>query len=400
MANTNVPLVDLPFFELCNQAPAASSGVAGLTTAEDGVDRFIYYLSGSNFYKYDTVADTWQTLASPNTAPFNLISLRYTGRRGFHGRVISATSSTITIPAMRGDILDGKTISIEFGSGQGQERTLTYQGQTIHDAGVVTSAGGSTLTDSTKKWRVNQWAGYTVGIYYGTDATHYRKIIYNDATTLYIVDASLQPHDPWNNQLYVAASPYAVPSATAGTQTQFMIISSTFSVDTPWSVTPNSASYFTTRTGGVYLLSGSSAAPFFTLQYYDVINDIWQTKTTPQNLLSAALATDGVLERTGKIGSVYVSSTATSATARTLTDSTLSLARDRYANYRIYISGGTGIWPEPQDCGKHTDYVHDIEKLGHYAGRYVHVSGLARLRPDLHGLGYDWQLHAGLQPRE
>lgn len=343
MANTNVALLDLPFFELCNQAPVASSAVAGMTTAEDGSDQFIYYLTTSSFFRYDTVADTWQTLATPNTAPVTTLSMRYTGRRGFHGRILGATSSTVTIPAMRGEILSGETLAIDFGVGAGQERTLTFQSQNIHDAGVLTTAGASVLTDSTKGWRVNQWAGYTVGIYFSTDATHYRKILYNDATNLYVADVNLQPHDPWNNQTYVAASPYAVPVATAGSQSNYMILSSTFSINTPWTVTPNTASYFTTRTGGIYLLSSAAAAPFYTLQYYDVINDIWQTKTVPQSLLLAALGTDCVIERTGKISSAYVSSTVTSATSRTLTDSLLTLTNDRYANYRIYISGGTGI---------------------------------------------------------
>jgi hypothetical protein len=343
MANTNVPVIDLPFFELCNQAPVITSAVSGITTSESGTDRFIYYLSTSAFFRYDTVADTWQQLASPNVAPVTALAMRYTSRRGFHGRILAATSTTVTIPAMRGPMLDGETISIEFGDGAGQERTLTFQSQNIHDAGVVTGVTALALTDTTKRWRVNQWAGYTVGIYYGTDTTHYRKILYNDTNTLYVVDANLQPHDPWNNQNYVAASPYVVPSITAGAQTNYMIISSTFSVNSAWTVTPNAASYFTTRSGGIYLLSSAAAAPFFSLQYYDVINDIWQTKTVPQGLISAALSTDFSIERTGKIGALYVSGTATSATSRTIVDSSLTLTQDRYANYRIYITGGTGV---------------------------------------------------------
>lgn len=342
MADINKPLIDLPFFELTNQALTASAATAGLATAEDGSSRYIYYASGANFQRYDTVADTWQILANIPQAPVNLIAMRYTSRRGYHGRVLSATSNTITIPAMRGEMLDGEKISIEYGTGAGQERTLTFVSETIHDAGVVTAAGATSLTDATKKWRVNQWAGYTVGIYYNTDLTHYRKILYNDATTLYVVDANLQPHDPWNNQNYIAASPYVVPAATAGAQSNFMILSTTFSIDSNWTTTPDSTSYFTTRSGGVYLLTANAAAPNFNFLYYDVANDIWQYKTTPQGLLLTALGTDASIERTGKIGSVYLTGTASSATSRTITDSTLSLVKDRYANYRMYITSGTG----------------------------------------------------------
>lgn len=344
MADINKPLLDLPFFELTSQALSGSTATSALATAEDGSSRFIYYARDSNFQRYDTVTDTWQVLSNIPVTPTNVVAMRYTSRRGFHGRVLSATSNTVTIPALRGEMLDGEKISIEYGTGAGQERTLTYVSETIHDAGTVTAATTSALTDSTKRWRVNQWAGYTVGIYFGTDATHYRKILYNDANTLYVADSNLQPHDPWNNEFYYAASPYALPTATAGTQSTFMILSTTFSVNTAWDVVPDSTSFFTTRTGGIYYVTGASsaAAPFFTFLYYDVINDIWQFKTTPQSLLLANLGTDVAIERTGKIGSVYLTGTASSATSRTITDSTLALTKDRYANYRIYITSGTG----------------------------------------------------------
>jgi hypothetical protein len=341
MPNTLSPLLDLPFFELCNQAPVATSALSAMTTVEDGASRFIYYISGSSFYRYDTQADTWQQLANPNVAPVTLVALRYTGRRGLHGRVLAATSTTLTIPGVRGPALDGETVSIEFGTGSGQERTLTYVGETIHDAGVLSSASTTVLTDSTKKWRVNQWAGYTVGITFGTDATHYRKVLYNDATTLTVADVNLLPHDPWNNQAYVAASPYALPVATAGAQSHYVISSAQFNV-TAWDTIPDRTSFFTTLTGGIYMISSAAAAPFFTLQYYDILNDVWQTKTCPQGLIGAALGTDIAIERTGKIGGSALTGTATGGTSRTLVDSTKALEFDRYRNYRIYITGGTG----------------------------------------------------------
>jgi len=344
MANTNKKMLDLPFFELLNQAPTATTALSALTTAEDGSSKFIYYLTSSTFYRYDTEADTWQQLATPNVAPVTALSMRYTKARGYHGRVIAATSGTITIPGLRGKALSGATLKILRGTGIGQETVITFTGETIHDFGVITGTTTSTLADSTKRWRVNQWAGYLVGITFGTDATQYKQILYNDSTTLYITDANLQPHEPWNNQAFVAAAPYALPVITAGLQAHYQIMSQTFSVSPSFTVTPDSSSFFTTETGGIYLLSSAAATPFYTLQYYDVIRDGWQTKTVPQGLISAALGTDFTIERTAQLGGPYVSKTGTvSATSRTLTDSGLSLTRDRYANYRIYITGGTGI---------------------------------------------------------
>ena len=345
VTNNNKDIIDLPFFELLNQAPVAASALSGMTMAEGGTDQFIYYMVGSAFYRYDLKGDTWHQLATPNTAPVTILKMRYTSRRGFHGRVLGATSGTIMMPGTRGPVLDGKTISIEYGKGAGQERVLTYVSDTVSDAGVITGTTTSTLVDSLKKWKINQWSGFTVGITFGTDVTHYRKVLYNDATTLYIADPNLQPHDPWNNQVFVAATPYALPVTTAGSQAHYQIMSSNFTVDTPWDITPDYTSFFAVRSGGIYLLSSAAATPFFTLQYYDVANDIWQTKTVPQGLILAALGTDIAAERTGKVGTVFLSGSGAtvSASNRTLVDTSKNLTADRYANHRIFITSGSGV---------------------------------------------------------
>lgn len=342
VTNNLKPQVDLPVWEWCRFAPVASATLSGMATADDGSSRFIYYFSTTTFYRYDSYADTWQQLSAPNVAPVTILSLRYTGFRGFHGRVLSATSTTIQIPGLRGPTLNGKTLKILSGTGMGQERTLTYTGETIHDMGVITGTTTSTLADSTKRWKFNQWSGYIVGITFGTNATQYKKILYNDATTLYIADANLQPHDPWNNQAFVAAAPYSVPVTTAGLQAHFQIISSTYSVSS-WTTTPDYTSFFTTTTGGIYLVSSAAAAPFFSLQYYDIIHHSWQTKTCNQGLIQAAFGTDITFERLAKTGTAFLSSTATAGGNRTLTDSTQTMTVDRYMNYRILITGGTGI---------------------------------------------------------
>ncbi len=337
--------VDLPVWEWCRFAPTGNTGVSGFTTTEDGDTRYIYYIVASFFYRYDTYADTWMQLATPNIAPTTTLSMRMTMNRGYHGRVISATASTVTIPGLRGKVFNGKKLKILQGAGQGQEKTLSFVSENIHDSGIITSvsAGANYIADSTKKWKINQWAGYMLGITYGTNNTQYKKILYNDATILYISDANLQPHDPWNNQAYQANAPYVVPSVSAGSQSHYTIFSSTYSVGTDWDTTPNNTSFFTTLTGGIYLVSSASTAPFFSLQYYDIAHDQWQTKTVPQGLILAAAGTDLVMERTGKFGTAFISGTATSVDSRNLTDSSQALTPNRYKNYRILITSGTGI---------------------------------------------------------
>ncbi len=342
LTNTSVSMVDLPFHELCNQAPVATQALGGICAQEGGSNRYIYYMSGSVFNRYDAYADTWQLLATPSVAPLTILNMSYTGNRGFHGRVISATSTTIQIPGLRGKVLDGTTLRIERGTGIGQEKTITFVGETVHDAGVITGTTTLALTDSTKKWKFNQWAGYMVGITFGTDATQYKKCLYNDATTLYFSDANLQPHDPWNNAPFVAAAPYALPVTTAGLQAHYQIMSSTFSVSA-WDVIPDATSFFTTLTGGIYMISSAAGAPFFTFQYYDVAHDSWQSKTVPQSLILAALATDVTIDRAARNQVLTNKQGAVSGTARTLTDAGQALTPGTYANHRLHITGGTGI---------------------------------------------------------
>lgn len=342
VTNNNKKMIDLPFFELCNQAPTVSSALSAMTTDETGTSPFIYYLTGSTFYRYDTRGDAWQQLATPNVTPVTALALRMTKRRGFHGRVLSATSTSVNLPSLRGAVLNGESLSILSGTGQGQTRTLTYLGETVHDAGVITATTTSSLGNGLKKWKINQWAGYTVGITFGTDATQYKKILYNDATTLYVADANLQPHDPWNNQIFVAAAPYALPVTTAGAQAHYQIMSASYSVPA-WDVVPDYTSYMTVLTGGIYLVSSAAGAPWFTFQYYDIAHDSWQTKTVPQGLIGAALGTDFSIERTGKPGSALATNLGTvSGGSRTLTDSGQSLTANRFANHRLVVTGGTG----------------------------------------------------------
>lgn len=345
MANNNKKVLDLPFFELLNQSPVTSTATSAMTATEDGDDRYIYYLNNQTFYRYDTHGDTWQQLPNSPVAMSNFVAMKYTNNRGFHGRILSATSTTVQIPSLRGSMFDGKTLKVLMGPGAGQERTLTFVSETVHDAGVMTavsSSGVFSITDSTKRWKVNQWSGYTMAITHGTDATQYKKILYNDATTLYVYNVDMQVYDPWNNSYWIAATPYAVPVAL---NSHYEIRSATYSVSA-WDTIPDYRSSFTTLTGGIFVLTSSGSAPFATLQYYDVIHGNWVYKSVPQSLFAAAVGTDATVERvprnaTGPLLSNTAAGTI-SGTSRTITDSNLNLEYDFYANYRIEITAGTG----------------------------------------------------------
>jgi hypothetical protein len=339
VTNSNKKIVDVPFFETMNFGPVATTSTSAITVAEGGGDRFIYYMTFSSFFRYDTYADTYQALAFPAVGPLIGTTLRYTRYRGFHQRVIAATSSTIQFGGLRGGILSGDELEILSGTGAGQKRTITFSSEAVHDSGFLTNANTNlSVTDSSKKWKINQWAGYTVTFTHSNAATQQRKIIYNDANTLYFGDANLLPHDPWA-ALSVAPS----VSASIGSQTSYTITSQTFTLNSNWTTTPDRTSYFTVKSGGIYFVSSSGTTPFLSLQFYDVAHDLWYTKTVPQGLVLSSIATDFAIERPSTGGTAPLTNTgAISGGARTLTDAGLTLSTDRYANYRIKITGGTG----------------------------------------------------------
>lgn len=342
VTNANKKTVDVPFFEAMNFSQFATQFIGCTTTSEGGDNRYIYaVLTSMNFVRYDTYSDTYQVLSSAPVSFNNVTTMRYTKHRGFHGRVISATGSSVQIGGLRSGVLSGYEMEILSGTGAGQKRTITLSNETIHDSGVVTAVSvNGFMTDSTKKWRVNQWAGYSVSFTFGAGGTQgVRRILYNDATTLYFSDANLQPYDPWG------AAPASVNiSATAGSQNHYTITSQTFTLSSNWTVSPDSTSFFTIRSGGIYAVSGLPAAPFFSLSYYDIASDLWYTKTTPQGLFLASLGVDISIDRPNTTNSPLLTNAgAISGGARTLTDAGLTLANDRYSNFRVKITGGTGV---------------------------------------------------------
>ncbi len=88
--------VDLPVWEWCRFAPISTTSVSALTTSRDGSNRYLYYLSSTQLYKYDTIGDAWSVL-SVGPTPSVAMSLKYVKNKGYRGNVLSATSSTLQI---------------------------------------------------------------------------------------------------------------------------------------------------------------------------------------------------------------------------------------------------------------------------------------------------------------
>ncbi len=356
LTNNLKRVVDLPIFELCNQAVTATSAISATTTADED-PRYIYYIVGALFYRYDSETDTWKQLASPMITPLVGASMKMSSYNGYRGNCLDATINTMTVAGLSGNILKGQMIRITAGLGVGQEREITaVSSTTIYDQGVATVASNSLITDSLKRWEINQYIGYQVRIIFNTGSSQVRKVLYNDANTLYFYDANYQQLETWNNTYFSAAAPYAIPVTTAGLQAHYIIESCDITVGTNWDVTPDETSSFVLFSRGIWLISSVAAAPWSSFQYYDVLSDTWTVKTALGGLLLAALGTDFSLERTGRASGNFLTGTATSGTARTITNTALALTVDDWVGYQIRITGGTGFGQRKRIVANGTNY--------------------------------------------
>lgn len=340
--------LDLPTWEWLRYAPAVSvTGISCAASADNGRfhwqhGRYIYYLiSAAAFWRYDTWTDSYQQLASPPNAPATWTRMKFCGSLGPEGLVISGGASTFTIPSFYGNAYVGFDVRIISGTGDGQRRIITSVAQpTVHDSGVVTgvvvTAGTLQLTDTLKNWTVNQYAGYTVRIHYGSGAGQTRRIIHNTNNTLHLSDITVVPYDEFAN---VAPIVPAV-SGTAGVQSHYSIESCVATVDTAWDVQPDAKSRFRIMSGQIMLLS-TQATSFALVQRYDIMTDTWFTQTANSNIYPA-VGTDGGVERCTENGSVWDRGMASAGTTTSLTDATKNWAVNEWVGRWVRIFSGTG----------------------------------------------------------
>ena len=335
--------VDMPVWEYCRFAPIVSA--AGMTLCSDPSDggRYMYYM-GATCYRYDTWSDGWQLIATPNYALTTVGTSTYQVANGYRGKVISATSTTLTMAGLQGQKLLNKKIRIVSGKGMGQERTISAVDETlIWDHGVATAASTSVITDNQtipKKWKINQWTGYQVRLVYGVGQSQVRKILYNDFNSLTVTDPNWQPYDSWNNTGFAATAPYALPVVN----TQYFIESTNVTISSPWTTIPDNTSRYMVLSGGVWFLTGKTlAAGSAAMQYYDVISDTWITKTTPGGFWPVLAQTDIALEHTGEkagtfdTGLITFVDPSTTLANRMIIDTSKNWTTERYSNYEIRL---------------------------------------------------------------
>ena len=355
--NNIKPVVDLPIWEWMRfNAAGVATDTTTWTTAEDGSDQYIYQMRGATMWKYDTISDTWMQLTSAPAAPSIFASITYSKYAGNRARVLQyVNSTTLKLPYIAGGTyLNDKGVRVYFGTGSSQENTIqSVSNEIIEDYGVATSATAAAITDTTKKWKINQWAGYTCKIVFGTGAVQQRTILYNSIDTLTFTDTNWQAYEPFDNQGFAVA-----PSASAGAQSHFEIVSQNFTFKNSFTTPLDRTSKVIIFSGGVWAFGTQTAAPRFNFQMYDVATDIWYSKTANDAIITTggAVSTDGSIERTGEIGGKFVSGAVTSATNRVVTDTSKNLTRDRYRNFQLRIVSGTGAGQRRRIVANGTNY--------------------------------------------
>ena len=348
LVNTLRNQVDLPIWEWMRFAPAVSSALSVSCVADNSTfhvqhGRYIYYLiAATGFWRYDTVTDTYIQLSSPPIAPLTASSMRFSGSYGVEGLALGGGTSTITIPGYFGNVLKSFDIRIISGTGQGQRRIIANVADpVVGDSGVATAVanalGGISITDSTKNWATNQWAGYNVRITFGSGVGQVRRVLYNNATVLTLADSTLSAQTNFSNPAIFAPA----ISATAGVQSVYQIESSVATVDVPWTINPDVTSIFRVESGAITLVSGAAATPFYTLQFYDIATDTWYIRTA--NTLNVSVApTDITTERTTENASIWERGSASAGTTTTLVDATKSWTTNQWTGYYVRLFGGTG----------------------------------------------------------
>lgn len=358
MALTNklVKQVDLPVWEWMRFTPVTTASTTALTTARDGTDRYLYYFGNATLYRYDTWGDNWQLL-STNATPVGALAVQYTKNQGFSGQVIATPANNqLRIPSTNGANMVGMTIQIVSGTGAGQERTITAAAaETVHESGVATTASTTGIIDTTRRWKMNQWLGYSAKIVFNTGFSQYRNVIYSNENSFQVFDASYDARAPWMS-VYSSLAPYAPPNATAGSQANFEITSQVITVNTNWTVNPDSTSRFKILSGGIWFLTQNSVSPFFQWYYYDLLSDNFINRLNPAGIFGAAVATDwAVTPFSDKLLSSLETGTATSGSSKNLVDTSKTWTKGAFNEFYVDITGGTGVGQSRRIASNSTD---------------------------------------------
>lgn len=353
--------VDMPVWEWCRLAPGVSAALSATCTADNSLyhvsfGRYIYFMhsvptaaagaggtSVTGFFRYDTISDTYQSLAWPPIPPATLTGMQFAGGQGYNGRVIAGGANFIQAAALTSKTLKTFDIRIIGGTGAGQQRIITdVADPVIAYAGTVTTlpvTPQATVIDANANWQINQWVGYQVRFMHVSGQSQVRKIIYNSSNTLYFSDVAKFAEDQWAWSPITTITGSVIVIGAVGTP--YQIESSIIIVDTNWTTIPDETSRFMVRAGGIWMISTGTT---YTLQYYDVAADQWYVRNASAAAGPVTAAgTDVTIVNAGENAVVWERGTALGAhTATTLQDTAKTWVADQWVGYNMRIYSGTG----------------------------------------------------------
>jgi hypothetical protein len=343
-------IVDQPVWEWLRYSPFVfTTNTAFITpqSADTGSwqNRYIYALQSNNQYRYDTYADAWSFMGTmlPN-APADSLTGVWKTDDGHAGRFVSATSgsSVATGSFIEESVVVGMKIKVISGPGRGLERTIVSSSQPVNlEYMTVTGYTNSgtalgLITDSSKKWIPNQWRGYQVRVYLGASQQYLiRRILYNNNDTLFFANAEYHAIDPQLAYMQLWDANVIAPSTAYGSRA--VIQSSAITVDSPWPVNLDYSSRFEIECGMIHSIQNISSNALFLHYIYDPLYANWfpghvMSGIVPQYLAGTELQLETI---DASLTPTFVSGSISTATSRSISDSTKNWGVNQWANYRV-----------------------------------------------------------------
>lgn len=344
-------IVDQPVWEWLRYSPFTFADNTVIITPQSADTgswqyRYMYALQSNNQYRYDTWSDAWSYMAPSMlpTAPASTLTGVWKKDDGHVGRFISATSgSTIATGSFLNEsAVVGLKIKVVSGPGRGTERTITNSTRPVDVEYMTltgflnTGTGLGYVTDSSKKWMVNQWRGYQVKVYLGTSQQYFiRRVIYNNNDTLYFANAEYHAIDPQMAYMHLWDGNVITPSTSYGSRA--VIQYDTITVDQPWPSNLDYTSRFEIQTGLLHSIQNVSSNALFLHYYYDPLLANWFpghviSSILPQYLAGTELQVESI---DGSLTPVFITGSLTSGSNRSAQDTTQNWGINQWANYRF-----------------------------------------------------------------
>lgn len=141
ITNNNTPIIDLPCWEVLQNAPLASAAGMVIVTDLRGSHRYIYLMvSATSFWRYDTYANTYQQLPSPPGGTLGAgTDMIFDPSRGSSGYIWALITSGTGAPTFQyydiaGNAWTARSVT-NLGATMGTDSSLAHTCSTYDEAG-------------------------------------------------------------------------------------------------------------------------------------------------------------------------------------------------------------------------------------------------------------------------